>query len=118
MRQLVLITIGAALLAGVAVAEDGASNDESHTGVPTTIEGGTHVLKEGGQEIGEGFRGIGRGVKDAVKGERSKEDFEEAGKIGTGVKDLGLGTAGVARGTGRRIKKGFKGEGADDAGGE
>ena len=118
MRRLVLITIGVALLAGVAVAEEGPSSDQNQTSVPTTIEGGTQVLKEGGQEIGEGFRGIGRGVKDAVKGERSKEDFEEAAKIGTGFKDLGLGTAGVARGTGRRIKKGFKGEGADDAGGE
>ncbi len=115
MRRLVLITIGAALLAGVAVAEEGASSGENQTGVPTTIEGGSQVLKEGGHEIGEGFRGIGRGVKDAVKGERSKEDFEEGAKIGTGFKDLGLGTAGVARGTGRRIKKGFKGEGAHDA---
>ena len=115
MKRLVMITIGTTLLAGVAVGEDPASSNDGQTTVPATIEGGTQVLKDGGREIGEGFRGIGRGVKDTVKGERSKEDFEEAGKIGTGVKDLGRGTAGVALGTGRRVKQGFKGEGADDA---
>jgi hypothetical protein len=76
--------------------------------IPKTVEGGGHTIKEGGQEIGEGFRGVGRGVKDVFTGKRSKEDFEEASKIGDGFKDVGRGTAGVGRGVGRDIKKGFQ----------
>lgn len=81
--------------------------------VPKTVDGGAAKIKDGGKEIGEGFRGIGRGIKKVFTGERSKEEFEKAGKIGAGFKDLGLGTAGVGRGVGRGVREGFQGDSTD-----
>ncbi len=98
------------VLAGVVRGEEGDRAGQPEA-VPSTIEGGAHTFKKGGKEIGEGFRHIGRGIKKVFTGERSKEEFKKAKKIGTGTKDLGRGTAGVTRGVGRNIKKGFKGEG-------
>lgn len=103
MRRIVLIVVGTMLLAGVAVSE------EPEQTVPSTVEDGARTFREGGREIGEGFRGIGRATKKMFTGRRSREDFEEAGKIGDGFRDLGRGTAGVGRGVGRDIKQGFKG---------
>src|SRR5690349_18702818 len=73
--------------------------------VPKTVHGGKHRIKRGGKRIAKGFRGIGRGVKDVFTGKRSKEDFEDATKIGDGAKDVGTGIAGVGRGVGGGVKK-------------
>lgn len=70
-------------------------------------------MKEGGKEIGDGFKGIGRGIRDVFTGKASKDDFKEGKKIGTGTVDVGRGVGGVGRGTGREVKKGFKGDGAE-----
>lgn len=78
--------------------------------VPTTVDGGAAKVKQGGQEIGAGFTGIGRGIANMFTGERSKDEFKKAGSIGTGFKDLGLGTAGVGRGVGRGVRDGFTGD--------
>ena len=98
------LIIGALLVAGLARADD-SSSDNRTSAVPATVEDGAHTFTQGGKQIGEGFRGIGRGIKDVFTGLRSKEDFEDAKKIGTGTRDLGLGTAGIGRGVGRVIKK-------------
>ncbi len=78
------------------------------SGVPATVEGGSHTFKNGGKEMGAGFGGIGRGIKDVFTGRRSKEDFKQGKKIGTGAADVGKGVAGIGRGVGRGIKNGFK----------
>ena len=82
--------------------------------VPRTYDGAGDAFRQGGREVAEGFRGIGRGVKDTVTGRRSAHDYRQGRKIGTGVKDIGRGLAGGARATGREIKKGVTG-GGDDA---
>jgi len=51
-------------------------------------------------------------------GERSKEEFKGAKKIGTGARDVGLGTAGVGRGVGRGIKQGARDDGERPADGD
>jgi hypothetical protein len=94
------------VLAGPLRAEDAA--------VPATVEGGAAKIKQGGQEVGSGFRGVGRGIKKTFTGERSKEDFKEGKKIGTGVVDMGKGVGGVGRGVGRDVKEGFT-DGAEPA---
>ena len=76
--------------------------------VPKTFHGAGGAFKEGGRQIGEGFRGIGRGLKKTFTGERAKEDYQEAEKIGTGARDVGRGTAGGGRAVGRGLKEGFK----------
>ncbi len=115
MKRLATIAAAVLLLAGIAVAEDGATTGGSQETVPKTVEGGGQKFKQGGKEMGEGFRAIGRGIKDVFTGRESKQDFKGAAKIGDGARDVGLGTAGVGRGVGRDIKKGFKG-GEDDSG--
>lgn len=104
MKSLPLVALLLLLTGGV-----GWADEET---IPTTTEGGAATLKEGGKQIGEGFRGIGRGIRDVFKGESSKEDFTEAGKIGSGVVDVGRGVGGVGRGTGRAIKRGVSEGGA------
>ncbi len=108
MTRLTLIALAILLSVSTARAEDET--------VPSTVEGGSRTFTEGGQQIGEGFRGIGRGIKKMFTGERSKEEFKEGAKIGTGFRDVGIGTAGVGRGVGREVKEGFtedKGEAAE-----
>lgn len=100
MKQLVVFAIALVFASAVAAWAD----DDS---VPTTVEGGAHKMKEGGKDVGEGFRGIGRGIKDVFTGESSKENFKEGKKIGTGFADMGKGVGGVGRGAGRDIKEGF-----------
>jgi hypothetical protein len=82
--------------------------------VPKTVEGGAHMMKEGGKDIGEGFKGVGRGIRDVFTGESSKENFREGKKIGTGFGDVGKGIGGVGRGAGRDVKKGFTGKDPDE----
>ena len=82
--------------------------------VPRTYDGAGDAFRQGGKEVGEGFRGVGRGVKDTFTGRRSAEDYRQGKKIGTGVTDIGRGLAGGARATGREIKRGVTG-GGDDA---
>ena len=113
MKRLATIAAGIMLLAGVAVAGDGAATSGGQETVPKTVEGGSQKFKAGGKEMGEGFRAIGRGIKDVFTGKESKKDFKGAAKIGDGGRDVGLGTAGIGRGVGRGIKKGFKGDGSD-----
>jgi hypothetical protein len=43
-------------------------------------------------------------------GERSKEEFEDAAKIGTGAAEMGKGVGGVGRGVGEEIKDEFTDE--------
>lgn len=77
--------------------------------VPRTVEGGSAKVKSGGNEIGEGFRSLGRGIKKTFTGQESKQDYKGAAKIGEGFRDLGTGTAGVGRGVGLEVKKAFTG---------
>lgn len=76
--------------------------------IPKTFHGSGEAFKEGGRRFGEGFRGIGRGIKKTFTGDRSKEDYQEAEKLGTGARDIGRGTAGGGRAVGRGLQKGFK----------
>lgn len=94
------------LSSGLALA-DGHKRGEQ---VPSTIQGGGRKAKDGGESIGEGFRSISRDLKKVFTGKRSKEEFEDAAKIGTGARDVGGGAAGVGRGVGREIKEEVKGE--------
>jgi hypothetical protein len=112
MKRFLSIAAAALMVAGIAFAEDDAKSGGGET-VPATTAGGSHKIKEGGKEIGAGFRAIGRGIKDVFTGEKSKDDFKEAAKIGEGARDVGVGTAGVGRGVGRDVKKGFEGEDAE-----
>ncbi|HVM95826.1 MAG TPA: hypothetical protein VMT89_05525 [Candidatus Acidoferrales bacterium] len=105
------IVLGLALSASFASSRACADDDV----VPKTVEGGSAKVKHGGHEIGEGFSGIGHGIKDVFTGEESKGDFKKAAKIGEGFKDVGVGTAGVGRGVGRGIRKGVKGDNGESS---
>ncbi len=98
--------LGLCLVVAIATSQSRIAFADS--GVPTTVVGGSPKFKNGGKEMGAGFGGIGRGIKDVFTGRRSKEDFKQGKKIGTGAADVGKGVAGVARGVGRGIKNGFK----------
>jgi hypothetical protein len=97
---------GLILFLSIAVAATALADEEG--GVATTVEGGSQDVKSGGQTMGEGFRAFGRGVKKMFTGERSKEEFQETKKVGTGAAELGKGVGG--RGIGEEIKDGFTGE--------
>ncbi len=91
------------LLATAGAAEGG---DEA---VPKTYDGANDAFKEGGQEIGAGFKSLGRGLKQTFTGEAAKEEYKETKSIGEGFKDIGRGVAGGARATGEEIKDGVDG---------
>lgn len=110
MQRLMVIVVGAVLAASVTVAEEAPENT-----VPKTFDGSNESFKEGGREIGEGFRGVGRGIKKTFTGKEAREDYQEAEKIGDGFKDIGLGVAGSGRAVGRSVKKGVE---ANEAQGE
>lgn len=110
MKPFMMFLVGAAFATSVAVAEEPPENQ-----VPKTFDGAGEAYREGGRELGEGFRGIGRGIKKTFKGEAAKEDYKEGRQIGEGFKDIGLGTAGGGRAVGRSIKKGVE---ANEAQGE
>ncbi|MBI1814786.1 MAG: hypothetical protein HYR72_07400 [Deltaproteobacteria bacterium] len=113
-RWLSLVLASVLLVATHAIAEE-PSTEET---VPKTVHGGKQKIKSGGKEVGEGFRGIGRGIKKTFTGESSKEDYSEGGKqLGEGFKDLGTGTAGVGRGVGTSVGHAFTGE-PDSTGGK
>ena len=99
----------AALLGSSAHAAQGDSERNSSEAVPRTYDGAGGAFKSGGKELGEGFRGVGRGIKDTFTGRASAGDYREGKNIGTGFKDLGRGVAGGARATGRTIKQSVKG---------
>jgi hypothetical protein len=113
MQRVLFMVFCSALLAVVSVAEEAPENT-----VPKTFEGSGDAFREGGKELGEGFRGVGRGIKKTFKGEAAKEEYKKGAKIGEGFKDIGLGTAGGGRAVGRSVKKGVdaneaQGEGPD-----
>jgi hypothetical protein len=106
-RRASLMLASVLLVATHALAEE-PSTEET---VPKTVHGGNQKIKSGGKEIGEGFRGIGRGIKKTFTGESSKQDYSEGGKqLGEGFKDLGTGTAGVGRGVGTSVGHAFTGD--------
>lgn len=120
MQRIVIIVIGAALslFGSISVAEEAPENE-----VPKTFDGSGEAFREGGKELGEGFRGVGRGIKDTFTGKEAKDDYKEGKKIGEGFKDIGLGTAGGGRAVGRSVKKGVEaneaqGEGPEPAAGD
>ena len=89
MQRIVMIVFCAALCAVIANAEEAPENE-----VPKTFEGSGEAFREGGKELGEGFRGIGRGIKKTFTGEAAKEEYQEGGKdIGEGFKDVGYAHA-------------------------
>lgn len=94
-----------ALLGSTAVAAQRDSEREPSATVPRTYDGAGGAFKTGGRELGEGFRGVGRGIKDTFTGRPSAGDYREGKNIGTGFRDLGRGIAGGARATGRTIKQ-------------
>ena len=98
-----------ALLGSAAVAAKGDSERESSETVPRTYDGAGGAFRSGGKKLGEGFRGVGRGIRDTFTGRPSAGDYREGKNIGTGFKDLGRGIAGGARATGRTIKQGVQG---------
>ena len=82
---------------------------EEHETVPRTFSGSGDAFRDGGRQLGQGFRGIGRGVRDTFTGRTSGEDYREGAKIGTGFKNFGLGIAGGGRAIGRGFKRAFTG---------
>jgi hypothetical protein len=99
-----LVMILGLLLTGSAVAE------ESGEAVPKSYDGAGDTLKEGGREIGEGFKSLGRGLKRTFTGEESKQEYKGTKNIGEGFKDVGRGVAGGARAVGRSVKDGGDGD--------
>ena len=99
----------AALLGSSALAAQDDSERNSSEAVPRTYDGAGGAFKSGGKELRDGFRGVGRGIRDTFTGRPSAGDYREGKNIGTGFKDLGRGVAGGARATGRTIKQGVKG---------
>jgi hypothetical protein len=75
MKAFILVLVGAAFATSVAVAEEAPENR-----VPKTFDGSAEAYREGGRELGEGFRGVGRGIKKTFKGEAAKEDYKEAAR--------------------------------------
>ena len=106
-----LMAVYASLLVGVAPAQERRSGAEET--VPKTFDGAGDAFKEGGKELGEGFRGIGRGIKHTFTGRPAAQEYKRSKAIGTGFKDIGRGVAGGARAVGRGIKRSFTGEGEE-----
>lgn len=77
--------------------------------IPRTYDESGEAFRDAGHELSDGFRGVGRGVKDTFTGQRSGDDYRKGKAIGTGFKDIGRGIAGGARATGRGIKRAFQG---------
>jgi hypothetical protein len=102
-RALMVATFGMLLVSSVAAEESGES-------VPKTYDGSGDAFKEGGREIGEGFKSLGRGVRDTFTGQEAKEDYKNTKSIGEGAKDIGRGVAGGARATGETVKDAVDGE--------
>ena len=113
MSRVVFSILCVVFLGGVAVAEEPPENE-----VPKTFDGSNEAFREGGKELGEGFRGVGRGIKNTFTGKESKQEYKKGAQIGEGFKDIGLGVAGGGRAVGRSVKKGVEaneeqGEGPD-----
>lgn len=77
--------------------------------VPRTFDGAGEAFKEGGRDLGRGFRGLGRGIGDTFTGKPAREDYRDSRNIGTGFKNFGLGIAGGGRAVGRGFKRAFTG---------
>ena len=106
MKLVALIALGGVLLIGSAVQAQ--SSRPARGSVPNTYDGAGDAFREGGHELGDGFGGIGLGVKDTFTGQRSGEHYRQGKGIGTGFKDIGRGVAGGAWATGRSIKRVFR----------
>jgi hypothetical protein len=107
MKFAAVIVLGGMLLIGGAPAQ--AERRPARGGVPNTYDGAGDAFREGGHDLGDGFRGIGLGLRDTFTGRRSGEDYRQGKAIGTGFKDIGRGIAGGAWATGRSIKRAFRG---------
>lgn len=107
MKLAVLIALGL-LLVGTAPAQAERSR-HAQGSVPNTYDGSGDAFRDGGHELGDGFRGIGLGIRDTFTGRRSGDDYRQGKAIGTGFKDIGRGIAGGAWATGRAIKRAFRG---------
>ena len=103
----VIIATCGVLLASLAAAEE-PHGDVPRGTVPRTFDGAGEAFKEGGREIGYGFRGIGRGLKNTFTGRSSAADYRESKEILTGFKDVGRGIAGGARAVGGAVKRGIE----------
>jgi hypothetical protein len=108
MKLAAVIILGGVLLIGDAPAQAEPSRS-ARGSVPNTYDGAGDAFTEGGHELGDGFRGIGLGLRDTFTGRRSGEDYRHGKAIGTGFKDIGRGIAGGAWATGRGIKRAFRG---------
>ena len=104
-RRLAVALTGLLLLAGITAWESDSRADT----VPKTFDGAGDSFRQGGRDMGEGFRGFGRGVRDTFTGRSSGEDYRESARIGTGFKNFGLGIAGGGRAIGRGFKRAFTG---------
>ena len=108
MKLAAVIVLGGMLVIGDAAAQAEASRP-ARGGVPNTYGGAGDAFRDGGHELGNGFRGIGLGLRDTFTGRRSGDDYRQGKTIGTGFKDIGRGIAGSAWATGRSIKRAFRG---------
>jgi hypothetical protein len=111
----VAIGVAAAVLLGAGGAVRAESDATRQESVPKTFEGAGGAFREGGHEIGAGFRSMGRGIAATFTGRRASDHYRESKQIGTGFVDIGRGVAGGARAVGRAIKQGVSGEGSSGA---
>ena len=79
--------------------------------IPKTYDGAGGAFKDGGHELGDGFRGVGRGIKNTFTGKPSKEEYKKGKSIGSGLKDVGRGVAGGGRAVGHSVKGAVTGKG-------
>jgi hypothetical protein len=102
-----VVSLCAILVAGNVLAAEGSSKSSEEV-VPRTFNGAGQAFREGGRQIGAGFRALGRGVRDTFTGKRSADDYRGSKQIGSGFKDVGRGVAGEGRAVGRAIKQGVR----------
>ncbi len=96
-----------AVLLAIAAPTHAEQSNETHETVPRTFGGAGDAFRSGGRELGSGFRGVGRGVKDTFTGQPASADYKDGRGIGTGFKDIGRGIAGSGRAFGRAVRHAF-----------
>lgn len=110
MKLAAVVALGGLLLVAKAPAHAEQSRSrETHETIPHTYDGAGDAFRDGGHELGDGFRGFGLGVRDTFTGRRSSDDYRKSKAVGTGFKDIGRGIAGGARAVGHGIKRTFQG---------
>lgn len=107
MKRAAVIALGVLLLSTAPAQAE--RSGQARGSVPNTYDGAGDAFRDGGHELGDGFRGVGLGVRDTFTGRRSGDDYRKGKAIGTGFKDIGRGIAGGAWATGRAIKRAFRG---------